>query len=75
MSPSNVRWYIDNLPPLGLQELLIAMNTIRRSQKFTVHPDGMMYYPQFDGFFYFDLTKNLHSQSDAFYESLLPLLP
>lgn len=54
---------------MGLQELLIAVQPMDLSLRLTLVSDAI-----YIGGVRFDLTKNLHSQSEEFYAFLLPLL-
>lgn len=59
---------------MGLQELLIALDI----EEYKVRADGWIVrgdgYGDYTSYALYDLTKNLHNQSDEFFTSLLPLI-
>lgn len=57
---------------MGLQELLIAVRTLGM---FLIDVHGSIGRYGMGELTKYDLTKNLHEQSDEFYASILPLLP
>lgn len=84
MSPSNVKWHIENLPSMGLQELLIATDTINAQIDVSSRLNSggriaILFLTKDNkriGHVEYEITKNLHDQDEeTFFKPISKLIP